>query len=1012
MAGVGLALLAGAAGLERAYAQPATTYSAKVLSFNPYGFWPLDELDDPASGVLTAVDASGNGLDGLYGTAILNASSGIEGPRPPVYRGFAANNAAIQGVSPSSESYVRLSKAGWTPTNTVTFAMWIHPSGPQVNWTGLLCSRDGPRPGGMDFNDKGMLGYIWNNDTTWSFNSGLIPPLDQWSFVAVAIEPTKATLYLNYIDANTGTTNYLSTVNPVAHASENIGTNIWRLATDFYGSRDFNGFLDAPAVFRRTLSSADVSALFAAGLGMDAVPPSISQAPSSKIVYAGRTARFDVGASGTPSPTYQWQVKPSGGTQFTDLAESSNVVGAKSASLTLLNIEASQAGEYRAVASNLGGSAASAPAILTVLTVPTLASYPNAVYTNAPVAYWRLGEDYGQTNAVDFMGDLMGGYLPGALWGPNAPGGAISGPAGPAFPGFEANNTAVQTTGDGATPSWVSVPTVELATNAATFIAWIKPAVDQQADLTGIFMIDANYREPGLCFTTEGQLGYRWNLDTTGGFQTGLVPPANEWSMAALVVEPNMATVYLGSGGALKSAINPIPHVKEAAWGLGASIGSDQGLPSRTFDGVIDEVAMFDKALSFDQINTLYGLALGKVQSVAPSFVQQPVSIVRYSGLGASLKSVVVGSGPLEYQWHKGGVALADGSNVSGAKTDTLRLNTIAAADAGNYTLVVKNAAGSATSDVAALTVVAPATAYESAVLSGSPAAYWRLNETADPASETAAAMDLVGGYNGTYGVAGQNGFNAVAGPRPADGFTVFETANYASRSTADTASSWVTASQPALSTDRITFTMWIYPDGDQADWAGLLMNRSGPFGCGVGLGGGDTHNMLAYTWNSDTTWSYNSGLTPPQNQWSFVAVAIEPSRAILYLANTSGMQTATNAIPHTAGDWGGVASFGCDGANAGRVFNGIVDEVAIFNQTLSPQQVQDLYAGISAQPAPQLTITRAPAGQITIRWDGAGTLQSAPTLQGSATLWTDLGTTNPVNITPTGTTQFYRVRR
>ncbi len=46
-----------------------------------------------------------------------------------------------------------------------------------------------------------------------------------------------------------------------------------------------------------------------------------------------------------------------------------------------------------------------------------------------------------------------------------------------------------------------------------------------------------------------------------------------------------------------------------------------------------------------------------------------------------------------------------DGGNVSGAKTNTLALSNITAADAGNYKLVVTNSAGSVTSSVANLTV-------------------------------------------------------------------------------------------------------------------------------------------------------------------------------------------------------------------------------------------------------------------------------------------------------------------
>ncbi len=91
-------------------------------------------------------------------------------------------------------------------------------------------SRGGPEEGGIGFNDKGMLAYTWNGNSTWSYDSGLVIPQNQWSFVAVAIEPTKATFYLDYIDATTGKTNYLSSVNATAQLSQGFGTGLWHIS--------------------------------------------------------------------------------------------------------------------------------------------------------------------------------------------------------------------------------------------------------------------------------------------------------------------------------------------------------------------------------------------------------------------------------------------------------------------------------------------------------------------------------------------------------------------------------------------------------------------------------------------------------------------------------------------------------------------------------------------------------------------------------------------------------------
>jgi len=78
-----------------------------------------------------------------------------------------------------------------------------------------------------------------------------------------------------------------------------------------------------------------------------------------------------------------------------------------------------------------------------------------------------------------------------------------------------------------------------------------------------------------------------------------------------------------------------------------------------------------------------------------------PVSTARTPR--GSFSATATGSPAPSYQWHKGGVAL------SGATASTLNLPSVTSSDAGNYTVVVTNSAGSVTSSAAVLTVNAPA---------------------------------------------------------------------------------------------------------------------------------------------------------------------------------------------------------------------------------------------------------------------------------------------------------------
>ncbi len=92
--------------------------------------------------------------------------------------------------------------------------------------------------------------------------------------------------------------------------------------------------------------------------------PTITQDPESFTGAVGETARFDVVASGTAPLSYQWQ-KFVGGA-WANLADGGRIDGATTASLTISNLQGSDAGQYRAVVTNAAGNATSDPATLAV----------------------------------------------------------------------------------------------------------------------------------------------------------------------------------------------------------------------------------------------------------------------------------------------------------------------------------------------------------------------------------------------------------------------------------------------------------------------------------------------------------------------------------------------------------------------------------------------------------------------------------------------------------------------
>ena len=95
------------------------------------------------------------------------------------------------------------------------------------------------------------------------------------------------------------------------------------------------------------------------------VLPGFTTHPTNQSVVAGTTATFTASANGTPAPSYQWYFN------------GTNLLSGKTAStLSLTNVQLSQAGNYFTTASNSAGVVTSAVAQLTVRVPPAISSQP------------------------------------------------------------------------------------------------------------------------------------------------------------------------------------------------------------------------------------------------------------------------------------------------------------------------------------------------------------------------------------------------------------------------------------------------------------------------------------------------------------------------------------------------------------------------------------------------------------------------------------------------------------
>ncbi|HXG46173.1 MAG TPA: CARDB domain-containing protein, partial [Methylomirabilota bacterium] len=169
--------------------------------------------------------------------------------------------------------------------------------------------------------------------------------------------------------------------------------------------------------------------------------------------------------------------------------------------------------------------------------------------------------------------------------------------------------------------------------------------------------------------------------------------------MALFVNGVRVAAGPLAAGGAVDSAINTV---------LGRIAPNSAG---EHFSGLIDEAVIFGRALSTNEIATIYASsALGLCRPTQPPVIlAQPQSRTNAPGTTATFSASAGGSIPLFYRWLFNGVPLNNGGRISGATSNVLTIASVQPADAGAYSLSVSNAAGAVESQPAQLAVDATA---------------------------------------------------------------------------------------------------------------------------------------------------------------------------------------------------------------------------------------------------------------------------------------------------------------
>ncbi|MBL6765240.1 MAG: immunoglobulin domain-containing protein [Verrucomicrobiae bacterium] len=429
-------------------------------------------------------------------------------------------------------------------------------------------------------------------------------------------------------------------------------------------------------------------------------PPVITAQPQSLTACTGTNVSFTVTATGTAPFSYQWSLN---GTPIS---------GATAATYSIATVATSDAGSYSVTITNSVGSTNSNAATLTVETPPAIAAQPQTTGVNTGGSF-TLSVTVTGTSPFTYQWSKNGAPIGGATAATYTVASAAAGDAG--------NYTVLVSNGCGSVTSASATVTV----NPPNVVPSISAQPQSQTVCVGTnvaFSVTANGSTP---------IAYQWSLNgapiagaTAATYSIPVVSTASAGSYTVFVsnssgnVTSTAATLTVltpptvtaqpqstsvGTGGSFTLSVGvsgtspftyqwsrngtPIGGATGANYTVGSASAGDAGTYTVQVSNACGSTTSAGATVTFAQV---------------PNLVGHPLPQQVKAGSSASFNVVALGDAPLSYQW------FFNGSAIGGATSQTLVITGVSASNAGNYSVLVSNGAGSASSTNALLTVLTP----------------------------------------------------------------------------------------------------------------------------------------------------------------------------------------------------------------------------------------------------------------------------------------------------------------
>ncbi len=425
--------------------------------------------------------------------------------------------------------------------------------------------------------------------------------------------------------------------------------------------------------------------------------PTITINPTSQTVCSGSPVTFIIGASGSPTPTYQWR------------KNTTNIPGATGISYTIPSTVPGDAGSYDCVATNSCGSATSTAATLTINTAATITLQPTsqticsgsgvtftvaASGTPSPTFQWRKNTTNisGATSSTFSIPSVSGAdaatydcVATNSCGTSTSTGAILTVNTAPQVTGQPSNVTTCEGTSASftVTASGTPSPTFQWRKNTIN----ISGATNATLNLSGVTGSDvASYD----CVVTNS-CGSATSTAASLTVETG---PSIDTQPASQAVCEGASAVFtvLASGTSpisyqWQKDLSDLPGETSDTLTLASVAGSDTGSYTCVITNGCGTVTTSSATLT---VNT------------AVVFTDGPVSQSICEGGTVVFTAAATGSPAPTFQWTRNGV------DIPGETGSTLTLTGVTGTDAADYQCIATNACGSIGSTTATLTVLSP----------------------------------------------------------------------------------------------------------------------------------------------------------------------------------------------------------------------------------------------------------------------------------------------------------------